>query len=191
VADRAGADQAGTDEASQSAVLLCVPEAEPLVGAWRSMGDPSAARGVPAHVTLLYPFLPAGALDEGVLGELEWFFAGVDAFGLQFEDLGQFEAEGVLYLRPRGEVLVELVRSLALRWPECPPYGGKHPDPTPHLTVVHSADHRLRQQACDKVAAGLPLRATARQASLWVCDADGTWSERATFDFGPEEQEEQ
>ena len=42
----------------ESAILLCVPEAEKLVHEWRLKGDPSAARGVPAHVTLLYPFLP-------------------------------------------------------------------------------------------------------------------------------------
>jgi hypothetical protein len=48
----------------ESAVLLCVPEAEALVGTWRQQHDPSAARGVPAHVPLLYPFLPAGQVDE-------------------------------------------------------------------------------------------------------------------------------
>ena len=168
-------------------MLLCVPEAEPLVGEWRSKGDPSAARGVPAHVTLLYPFLPADRVDDGVRAELEWFFGGIDAFALDFVDVGQFEQSGVVHLRPRTPVLEELVRSLALRWPECPPYEGKHHDVVPHLTVVHTDDAQLRQQACEAVLRGLPLRATARQASLWVCDADGAWSEAATFDFGPEE----
>ncbi len=78
----------------ESAVLLCVPEAEALVGAWRQEHDPSAAKGVPARVTLLYPFLPADEVDEGVLGELEWFFAGVDAFALEFDSVGEFASEG-------------------------------------------------------------------------------------------------
>jgi hypothetical protein len=66
----------------ESAILLCVPDAEPLVHGWREKGDPSAAHGVPAHVTLLYPFLPLERIDAGVLGELEWFFSGIDAFPL-------------------------------------------------------------------------------------------------------------
>ena len=60
----------------ESAVLLAVPEAEPLVHEWRAVGDPSAAHGVPAHVTLLYPFLPSDQLDDGVIAELAWFFKG-------------------------------------------------------------------------------------------------------------------
>lgn len=47
----------------ETAVLLRVPEAEPLVREWRAKGDPSAAHGVPAHVTLLYPFVPSVAAN--------------------------------------------------------------------------------------------------------------------------------
>src|SRR4051812_32565116 len=61
----------------ESAILLAVPEAEPLVHEWRAKGDPSAAHGVPAHVTLLYPFLPVEAIDVGVTAELDWFFRGI------------------------------------------------------------------------------------------------------------------
>jgi hypothetical protein len=176
-----------TDGAGTSAVLLCVPEAEPLVHRWRSTGDPSAARGVPAHVTLLAPFLPADAVDAGVLAELEWFFAGVDAFRLRFAELGCFEADGVLYLEPEGESLDELATALSRRWPECPPYGGKHEKPHPHLTVVHTPDGELRARAEAAVQRGLPLEVVAAQAALWVCDDGGRWSEHSAFAFGPGE----
>ena len=42
---------------TESALVVLVPEADPLVGPFRSFFDPSAALGVPAHVTLLYPFV--------------------------------------------------------------------------------------------------------------------------------------
>lgn len=173
--------------AGTSAVLLCVPEAEPLVHAWRSTGDPSAARGVPAHVTLLAPFLPASALDAGVLGELEWFFAGVDAFRVRFAELGCFEEDGVLYLAPADPDLDQLAAALARRWPETPPYGGRHEHPVAHLTVVHTEDGALRARAAAAVRRGIPLVAQAEQAALWVCDDDGRWSEHTTFRFGPPE----
>jgi hypothetical protein len=44
----------------QSALLLPVPAAEAAVGPYRALLDPSARDGVPAHITVLYPFLPGG-----------------------------------------------------------------------------------------------------------------------------------
>lgn len=168
-----------------SAVLLCVPEAEPLVHSWRSTGDPSAARGVPAHVTLLTPFLPAAQVDAGVLAELEWFFAGVDAFTVRYTRLGCFEREGVLYLDPDGPSLDQLASALARRWPETPPYEGRVDRPHAHLTVVHTPDDALRTKAQADVERRLPLDSWAESAALWVCDDAGSWSEKATFPFGP------
>src|SRR5262245_31356654 len=43
----------------QTALVAVIQEAEPMVGAWRSRLDPSAAAGVPAHVSGLSPFLAA------------------------------------------------------------------------------------------------------------------------------------
>lgn len=173
----------------ESAVLLAVPEAEPLVHEWRAVGDPSAAHGVPAHVTLLYPFLPSDRLDDGVLAELGWFFRGVDAFSFDFNRVARWEHAGVVYLEPRSTTLIDLTRSLARRWPECPPYGGEIDidELLPHLTIVHTDDRNLRQSAANAVSPLLPLRATAREASLWVKGETGTWAHRETFAFGPGE----
>jgi hypothetical protein len=168
----------------ETAVLLCVPEAEPLVGPWRQKAVPSAAKGVPAHVTLLCPFLPAPAVDAGVVAELEWFFGGIDAFWLRFDGVGEFAEQGVVYLEPSDRELADLTQALAVRWPECPPYARKHDELVPHLTAVHTDDAALRAQAAAALRGGLPLRAVAAQAALWECDEHGMWSETATFDFG-------
>ena len=172
----------------ETAVLLCVPEAEELVGPWRRKADPSAEAGVPAHVTLLTPFLPAERIDAGVVAELGWFFAGVDAFEVRFEDVGSFEESGVVYLEPVGSGLDDLAAALARRWPETPPYEGRVDAPHAHLTVVHDDDAALREQAADAVREGLPLVATIARAALWTCDEHGRWSEAHTFDFGAAEQ---
>ena len=173
----------------ETAILLCVPEAEPLVHEWRAAGDPSAAHGVPAHVTLLYPFLPAERVDAGVLGELEWYFRGVDSFEVGFDRVGRFEHHGVVFLQPDSDALVQLTRALARRWPECPPYGGAVPidDVVPHLTIVQTDDRALRQSAANAMSPGLPVRFLAEHAALWTCDDAGDWSETATFPFGPRE----
>jgi len=182
-----GADGPGRDGTGASAVLLRVPEAEPVVGAWRQEGDPSAAAGLPAHVTLLAPFLPADQVDEGVVAELEWFFAGVDAFSLRFSAVGCFERDGVVFLEPDGSGLDELSDALARRWPEAPPYRGRHAHPHAHLTVVHTDDGALRARASAGVEPALPLTAVVATAALWTCDTTGAWSERAVFPLGPHE----
>ena len=51
---------------SESALLLLVPAAEPVVGSHRAQLDLSARNGEPAHFTVLYPFLPPERLDGGV-----------------------------------------------------------------------------------------------------------------------------
>ena len=43
----------------RTALIVEVPEAEPAVGALRLEHDRSAARGVPAHITILFPFADA------------------------------------------------------------------------------------------------------------------------------------
>ena len=172
----------------ETALLLCVPEADELVGPWREKADPSAVAGVPAHVTLLYPFLDSERIDAGVLAELEWFFSGIDAFGVSFETVAEFRSDGVLYLDPAGRELDELAAALARRWPECPPYYGAVEAPHAHLTVVHTPDEDLRAQAADAVGPALPLRAVVAHAALWGCDEHGRWSSTHTFAFGQPER---
>jgi len=38
------------------AIVVLVPEAETLVEPFRKIFDPSAAKGMPAHITINYPF---------------------------------------------------------------------------------------------------------------------------------------
>nr|WP_189183206.1 hypothetical protein [Microbispora rosea] len=62
-------------EISETALTVEVPSAEPLVRSLRERYDPSAAHGMPAHITIPYPFLRRERLDEGVLAALRDLFA--------------------------------------------------------------------------------------------------------------------
>ena len=54
----------------RTALIVPVPEAEPQIAELRLAHDSSAARGVPAHVTILFPFLDTDELDEAAVAEL-------------------------------------------------------------------------------------------------------------------------
>ena len=163
----------------QSVVLIAVPAAESLVGPWRHRGDPVSQLGIPAHVTLLFPFVPDP--DSGVLDELRRLFAGVVAFDLTFGRVDSF-GDDVLWLAPdQADRIREVTFALTERWPDWPPYGGAFPDVTPHLTVVAHRDPGLHAAARAAIEPGLPVGGRATHASLFVRGEQGRWTARAEF----------
>jgi 2'-5' RNA ligase len=177
--------QPGYYPAGQSALIVEVPEAEPLVAPWRRTYDQTAAAGIPAHLTVLVPFLDAGAqgrpgsVDERVMAELRALFAAHPAFALTFRTLRRFP--DVLYLDPEpAEPLRALTTEVVERWPDTPPYGGQFTQIVPHLTVAHTQESDVLDAAEADVSAHLPLVAQATAVSLFA--SDGTrWQRRAVF----------
>ena len=55
--------------ATESAVLALIPAAESVVGPYRMRLDPTARAGVPAHVTVLYPFVPPSSITDDTVAE--------------------------------------------------------------------------------------------------------------------------
>jgi 2'-5' RNA ligase len=152
-----------------------VPAAEPVVSAWRKRFDASAGQGMPAHVTALYPFLPAGALTGDVVAELRGLCTAVPVLDVVFARTGRFP--DVLYLDPEpADGLRRLTLAIAERWPEAPPYGGAYDDVIPHLTVAHAAGEAVAEIEAD-VQRALPLAARLIEAWLYVFDG-ALWQAR-------------
>src|SRR5512139_3920980 len=74
----------------ESALIIAVPEAEPLVKTLRERFDWSSAAGVPAHITILYPFMPPSEITAKALAELQVFFAQFAAFEFALTELRRF-----------------------------------------------------------------------------------------------------
>jgi len=148
-----------------SAVVVPVPEAEPLVARWRATWEPPAPVGVPAHVTVLFPFLRPGRLDEGALARLREAAAGVAPFRFELAEVGRFPQ--TVYLIPvPAEPFVALTRRVWDRFPERPPYAGKHPGIVPHLTVTTTSDEATLARAAADAASALPIAARAETLQL-------------------------
>lgn len=124
---------------TRSAVIAAIPAAEPVVGPHRAWLDQAAGWGVPAHVTVLYPFLSPDAIDERTLDALAAAAASVPAFDCRFECTGWFGAD-VLWLQPDpAEPFRRLTAAVWAAFPSCPPYAGAHDGSAPHLTVAEQA----------------------------------------------------
>ena len=169
----------------ETALIIAVPACEPAVGRFRERYDSSAAVGVPAHVTLLYPFLAPDAIGAGDLAALTTLFATTPRFDVMFARCARF-GDKVLWLAPEpAEPFLDMMHRLFERWPECPPYHGTIPpaDVVPHLTVADSVtgDHLDRIDLA--VAGGLPVRQHVAEALL-IENRTGRWTTRETFALG-------
>jgi 2'-5' RNA ligase superfamily len=165
-------------EATETAVIVAVTEAEAAVGRHRKRLDASASWGLPAHVTVLYPFVLPAALDTRVLVRLAEAVLSVPAFGFVFATTRWFD-EDVLWLAPEPDGPFRGLTNAVWRvFPECPPYGGEYTDLDPHLSIGFTAEASLDDLKAAEldVRARLPLRAQvdsvvlmagARQADSW------------------------
>jgi len=174
---------------SESALVFLVPEAEALVRPFRDRHDPSAAAGMPAHITLLFPFKAPEAIDAGVLERLQQCFAGFAPFPFTLAQTRRFEApEAVLYLAPDpAETFRALTRAIWQRWPETPPYRGRHADIVPHLSVARVAERQQLDAIAERFApaamAVLPIRAVATEVAL-MDTRSGHWRMRTGLRLG-------
>ncbi|WP_422125763.1 2'-5' RNA ligase family protein [Streptomyces graminilatus] len=159
-----------------------VPEAEPAVQSWRDRLDPSARAGVPAHVTVLFPFLDESRIDRETCAAIGEVIGRHRSFEARFERCGRFP--GILYLTPEPDAsfrtLTEAVRD---RWPQTPPFGGRFDDIVPHLTVAQGQDDAVLEEAEAGLRGRLPV--TARVSSVDLLVHDGSrWRQRASFALG-------
>jgi 2'-5' RNA ligase len=153
----------------RTALIVVVPEAEPAVGALRLACDSSARLGVPAHITILFPFADTADLDEQAVAEL---IASFPAFAFELDSVERFD-NGLVWLHPEPSApFTTLVEAVWRRFPEYPPYEGAHDVVIPHLTVSETPVD---------VDVPLPIEARARGVTLIEETADGRWSLRRVF----------
>ena len=171
----------------ESALVVLIPEAEVLVKSFRDRYDPQAALGVPAHVTVLYPFKSPTELTVDVIQSLEELFGESPGFSASFAETRRFP--GVLYLSPEPvETFRRLTEVLTRRFPETQPYGGQFAEVVPHLTLAQLSDPRkLEEVAVDFDRAAkrrLPIRSRVKEIAL-LDNESGYWNVRGRFSLGP------
>ncbi len=102
---------------------------------------------VPPHITVLFPFVPAGQLEQAAskLRDIGTQFA---SFEITLRGYGQFP--GVTYLQPADPTPIQAIfRAVYAAFPDYPPYEGQFGDETisPHMTVGTFADEAAQQAA--------------------------------------------
>ena len=157
-----------------TAVVVPALPAETLLGQYRCRLDPSAAQGVPAHVTVMYPFVPRERWEnQAVESRLCGILKKIECFSFWFRTIA--EKEGLLYLPPEpGDEFRDLTAAVGSEF-GLVPYRGKYEDPIPHCTVSYGQSWEQESpsgQAEVKATleAGLPIQCQARE--VWVMQRD-------------------
>lgn len=165
---------------AETAFVVRVPEAEPYVSALRRRFDPSARLGMRAHVTLLYPFMPPERITEAVISRAQLAAEGAAAFRYRLARICRFEETLYLSVEP-VEPFVALTRRLAEGFPQFAPYGGRHKEVVPHLTVAHGepdVDRVARELSPALPAGGIEARCTE---FVLMENSSGLWEVRQMF----------
>jgi 2'-5' RNA ligase len=166
-----------------TALVALLPEAEPVVGRWRSELDPSADKGMPPHVTVFFPWLSPDRVHDADLGALREIAASVPAFDVTLTEFGRFPR--TLWLAPRpADPFVRLTLEVERRWPDTPSYARRFPSIVPHLTIGDAVDPDALAHVVADVAPQLPVEGRVAEIVLMTRDGDGRWDRHSAYPLG-------
>ncbi|MDD7939444.1 2'-5' RNA ligase family protein [Actinomycetospora lutea] len=167
--------------ARRTMIAALVPDAEPLVGPFRAELDPTARRGLGAHLTLVRPFVAPGRVAAGTVAALRDAVAAVPAFPCTFAALRWF-GEKVLWLAPEPVAAFrEIAGRIRAAFPELP---AEDRELVPHLTVGlrRAASASALRAAEAALAPRLPLTVRVDRVALMV--RTETWDVAAEVPLG-------
>lgn len=177
----------GAPHERRTALLVQVPVGELVDDFRRRHLAASVARGLPAHVTVLFPFAALASMDAQLRRRVVEHFAMISAFAAELTRVGRFDAHVWLAPGPH-ERFVALLTETYDRFPEFPPYGDAFAQPVPHLTIAEvgpgESVEQVAEQAERELEGGLPFRFTVDRVGLFEELADGTWRQSDSFELG-------
>jgi len=169
---------------AETALICRVPEAERYISHYRQRFDPSARRNVPAHVTILYPFMAPELIDAEVLATLQRVVDSVPRFDYRMVRTQRFPV--ALYLDPEpGQPFSALTEGIFRAFPDYPPFDGKFETVVPHVTVAHG-DEPLLCEIEVELRIALPGSGVAARCTevVLIENSSGRWEQMHAFALG-------
>jgi 2'-5' RNA ligase len=162
-----------------SALVIVVSLPPPLEALrLRSIGD--AAAGLPAHVTLLYPFAEEAQIDAAVVAAIDRIAERHHLGTLTLRERRRFPATLYASVDPDGPIRA-LQAELAGAFPTLPLYGGEHAF-EPHVSVVEGRDLSGSDEEADRAWDSLPVTLDVAALDL-ITRRNGRWGSRRRFDL--------
>ena len=166
----------------ETAFIVRVPEAEGHVASLRSRFDASIHLGVPAHITVLVPFMAPDQITQSVLVQIQAALSQVPSFAFSLCHVPRFPATAYLAPEP-AEPFIALTEALVRTFPEFPPFRGEHESIVPHLTVANGNASEAEVAATELqavVQSKGPVSSVCSSVSL-LENSSGLWREVHVF----------
>ena len=170
----------------RSALIVAVPEVEPLVGDWRLRYD-NASLGVPAHGDAALPVRTGSAARRrSPRAELEALFAAqapicrpvLACRPFPGGRLARAGSAGALQAADRATVIVD-------RYPAYLPYEGAHDEVDPAPDGRGGRCGARTDEVEDALSPSLPIAAEVREVVLLEEGEDGQWQDFARASLSP------
>lgn len=167
---------------AESVFIVPVFEAESVVASLRERFDASAKLGVPAHITVLAPFMPPDQITDAVVQRVRDALSAVPMFSYRLAEVGRFAATAFLAPEPPGP-FIALTETLTRTFPAYPPYGGKFDSVVPHLTVAQGSAADVEAASAELVARMEGRRPIACRCTAVVLlgNSSGRWAHLHSF----------
>jgi len=171
-------------KSTHTALVVPIPGLQDFVATWRPKVDAVPPVGVPAHVTLLYPFLPPAVGSERI-AEIRTFLATRPSFPYSLDGVDWFDDE-VVFVKPLpADGSMDLTNAIEEQW-RLAPYGGDVEDPVPHVTIGYGGNREAMQRVADAARKVLPIKAQLAD-EVWLMQGtpDPThWTRAHRFNLG-------
>ena len=181
---------ASASEPSESALIIVCPEAEPVVGVHRARYDRAAQFGVPAHVTVTYPFKPPSDLAQSDETKIEAALSQSRPFTLRASRTDWFDQSVLFVALEDQSPVLWLTQAMAKAFPAFLPYQGVYDEVVPHLTIGHDQPLDVLKEAEREVWSTLPIVQQVDHVDLWTGPAlrgpviEDSWQRARTYRLG-------
>jgi 2'-5' RNA ligase len=168
----------------QTALVLVLDDAGPFDEVRREFARWSVARGIPFHITLLFPFAPQPELSEELLAKTRAFFAARRPFKFELVRVAMWPQDVYAVPEPDDQLL-DCMYALHALFPEWPPYGGIHDTVVPHATLGEDLDAAAAFPEIERrLRTHVPCCYRADAATLLEEYEPDRWRERERIPFG-------
>lgn len=160
--------------APDASAIIVRAHLPPALEALRRASVKDASRGLPAHITLLSPFVRDGELDAALRRRLAGIFNRHLAF--DYHLIGPKASSDTIYAGVDSErPFLELYRDLSVAFPDFPIYEVRDAEFIPHVTIAGglAPDKRI---VTDRAWHALPTRRRAHTVELIAPGPDRRWA---------------
>ena len=144
---------------------------------------PDTLSRVPAHLTILYPFVGYERLN-GACTKLRAICADIAPFEITMSGYDSFPLTA--YMNPRDPApILAVFKKIFAEFPECPPYGGSFGDELhPHMTVGEFRSEAEQRAAVLPTYAPLTFRADKLHVMYGIDREPLPWLTHAVIPLG-------